>query len=68
MVTLSNNAIQSRKLETLEAQALRRTVAAREIEVIDEKTILFNGKQIKITRRDIPIVILIDNCKYSISY
>lgn len=49
MVTLSNNAIQSRKLETLEAQALRRTVAAREIEVIDEKTILFNGKQIKIT-------------------
>lgn len=49
MVTLSNNAIQSRKLETLNAQALRRTVAAREIEVIDEKTIFYNGSQIKIT-------------------
>jgi hypothetical protein len=50
VTTLSQNAIQSRKLETLNAQALRRTVAAREIEVIDEKTIFYNGTQIKITR------------------
>lgn len=49
VTTLSQNAIESRKLETLNAQALRRTVAAREIEIIDEKTILYNGAQIKIT-------------------
>ena len=49
VATLSQNAIESRKLETLNAQALRRTVAAREIEIIDEKTILYNGAQIKIT-------------------
>jgi hypothetical protein len=49
VATLSNNAIESRKLETLNAQALRRTVAAREIEIIDEKTILYNGVQISMT-------------------
>ena len=49
MVTLSNNAILSRKQETLNAQALRRTVAVREIEIIDESTISYNGKSIKIT-------------------
>jgi hypothetical protein len=47
--TLSNNAVQSRKLETLNAQALRRTVAMRDIEIIDEKTISYNGKSISIT-------------------
>jgi len=49
VATLSNNAIESRKLETLNAQALRRTVNAREIEIIDENTIFYNGAQIKIT-------------------
>jgi len=49
VATLSSNAIESRKLETLNAQALRKTVLAREIEIIDEKTILYNGKQISIT-------------------
>ena len=49
MVTLSNNAILTRKQETLNAQALRRTVAVREIEIIDESTISYNGKSIKIT-------------------
>ena len=49
VTTLSQNAIDSRKVETLNAQALRRTVAAREIEIIDENTILYNGAQIKIT-------------------
>ena len=50
VTTLSQNAIESRKLETLNAQALRRTVAAREIEIIDENTILYNGTQIKISK------------------
>lgn len=49
VTTLSQNAIDSRKVETLNAQALRRTVNAREIEIIDEKTIFYNGAQIKIT-------------------
>jgi len=47
--TLSSNAIQSRKLETLNAQALRRTVPVREITLIDEKTIEYNGNRIVIT-------------------
>lgn len=50
VTTLSSNAIQSRKLETLNAQALRRTVAVREIEIVDEKTIVYNGVQIGITQ------------------
>lgn len=48
VTTLSQNAIESRKLETLNAQALRRTVNAREIEILDENTIFYNGAQIKI--------------------
>ena len=50
VATLSNNAIDSRKIETLNAQALRRTVAMRDIEIIDEKTIFYNGTQIGITK------------------
>ena len=50
VTTLSNNAIDSRKIETLNAQALRRTVAMRDIEIIDEKTIFYNGTQIGITK------------------
>mgnify|MGYP001246003134 CR=1 FL=1 len=50
VATLSNNAIESRKLETLNAQALRRTVAMRDIEIIDDKTIFYNGVQISITK------------------
>jgi len=49
VTTLSNNAILTRKQETLDAQALRRTVAMREIQIIDEKTISYNGKSIRIT-------------------
>ena len=43
VATLSNDAILKRKEETLNAQALRRTVPVREINLIDEKTIEYNG-------------------------
>ena len=49
VATLSQNAIESRKLETLNSQALRRTVAMREIDIIDDKTISYNGGTIKVT-------------------
>lgn len=49
VTTLSPNAILTRKQETLNAQSLRRTVAMRDIEIIDEKTILYNGTSISIT-------------------
>jgi len=49
VATLSNDAILKRKEETLNAQALRRTVPVREINLIDEKTIEYNGARITIT-------------------
>lgn len=49
VATLSNDAILKRKEETLNAQALRKTVAVRDIELIDEKTIQYQGARINIT-------------------
>ena len=49
IATLSNDAILKRKEETLKAQALRKTVPVREINLIDEKTIEYNGARITIT-------------------
>ena len=49
VATLSNDAILTRKEETLKAQALRRTVPVREINLIDEKTIEYQGARITIT-------------------
>ena len=49
VATLSNDAILKRKEETLNAQALRKTVPVREINLIDEKTIEYQGARINIT-------------------
>lgn len=49
VATLSNDAILKRKEETLNAQALRKVVPVRDIELIDEKTIQYQGARINIT-------------------
>jgi len=49
VATLSNDAILKRKEETLNAQALRKTVPVRDITLIDEKTIEFQGARINIS-------------------
>jgi len=49
ITTLSNQLVEQKKAETLNAQALRRTVPFREVNLIDEKTIEFNGARIGIT-------------------
>ena len=49
ITTLSNQLVEQKKAETLNAQALRRTVPFREVNLIDEKTIEFNGTRIGIT-------------------
>jgi hypothetical protein len=49
VATLSNDAILMRKEESLNAQALRKTVPVREITLIDEKTIEYQGHRIGIT-------------------
>lgn len=50
VATLSNDAILMRKEESLNAQALRKTVPVREITLIDEKTIEYRGSRIGITK------------------
>lgn len=48
--TLSDNLITQRKKETLESQALRKTVPFRDINIIDEKSIEYQGARIEITK------------------
>ena len=47
--TLSNEVIQNRKAETLNSQSIRKTVAIRDIDLIDDKTIEYQGKRLEIT-------------------
>jgi len=47
--SLSSTIIDQRKQETVNAQSLRKTVAFRELNLIDETTIEFQGSRIKIT-------------------
>lgn len=49
VATLSNDAILKRKEESLNAQSLRKTVPVRDITLIDEKTIEYQGARINIT-------------------
>lgn len=49
VATLSNDAILMRKEESIKAQSLRKTVPVREITLIDEKTIEYQGQRIGIT-------------------
>jgi len=48
--TLSSTAIQNRKAETLNAQALRKTIAARELEIINDTTVAYNGHRLEMTK------------------
>jgi chemotaxis methyl-accepting protein methylase len=47
--SLSSTIIDQRKDESINAQSLRKTVAFRELNLIDEKTIEYQGKRIAIT-------------------
>jgi len=50
ITTLSDNLVAQRKKETLESQALRKTVPFRDINLIDEKSIEYQGARIEITK------------------
>jgi hypothetical protein len=49
ITTLSSPIIAQRKQETLNAQSIRKTVAFRDINLVDDKTIEYQGKRIGIT-------------------
>lgn len=49
VITLGSSAIENKKKETLNAQNLRKQVAFREIELVDDKTIRYEGRLIEIT-------------------
>lgn len=50
ITTLSNQLVERKKVETLEAQNLRKVVHFRDINIIDAETIEFNGSRISITK------------------
>ncbi|MDC0008887.1 hypothetical protein OAE73_00840 [bacterium] len=50
VATLSSTAIQNRKAETLNSQSIRKTVAVRDINLIDDTTIEYQGKRLEITK------------------
>lgn len=49
VTTLAAPAVQTKKAESIQAQSLRKTVPFRDITLIDEKTIEYNGTRIGIT-------------------
>tara|TARA_B110000285_G_scaffold116232_2_gene131699 strand:- start:1860 stop:2990 length:1131 start_codon:yes stop_codon:yes gene_type:complete len=48
--TLDSSVLQSRKAETLNSQSIRKTVAVRDINLIDDTTIEYKGKRLAITK------------------
>lgn len=50
ITSLSSQIIDQRKAESINAQSLRKSVAFRDINLIDEKTIEYNGTRIAITK------------------
>jgi len=50
IATLSNQLVDRKKVETLEAQNLRRVVHFRDINIIDAESIEYNGQKISITK------------------
>lgn len=50
IATLSNTLIESRKVQTLEAQNLRKVVPFRDINLIDGESIEYNGQKINLTK------------------
>lgn len=49
VITLGSTAIENKKKETLNAQNLRKQVAFRDIELVDDKTIRYEGRLVEIT-------------------
>jgi hypothetical protein len=49
ITTLSSELIEKRKIDTINAQSLRKTVSFRDINLIDDKTIEYSGNRISIT-------------------
>ena len=47
--TLSTDVLKSRRAETLNAQAVRKTIPVRDIDIINDKTIRYQGKLIEMT-------------------
>mgnify|MGYP000125955727 CR=1 FL=1 len=48
--TLSSTAIKNRKSETLNAQALRKTVAVRELQIVNDTTVEYTGHRLEMTK------------------
>ena len=48
--TLSNEVIKNRKAETLNSQSLRKTVAIRDINLINDTTVEYKGKRLEMTK------------------
>ena len=48
--TLSSDIIANRKAETRNSQSLRKTVAIRDIQLINDTTIEYQGKRLEITK------------------
>ena len=48
--TLSSTVVANRKAETLNSQSVRKTIAVRDINLIDDSTIEYKGKRLEITR------------------
>lgn len=47
--TLANNLIESRKAETLNAQPIRKTIAVRELDIVNDSTVEYNGHRLAMT-------------------
>jgi len=50
VATLSSSEIQNRKAETRNSQSIRKTVSVREINLVNDTTIEFQGKRLEITK------------------
>ena len=48
--TLSGEILTSRKAETLNSQSIRKTVAVRDINLVNDTTIEYQGKRLEITK------------------
>ena len=48
--TLSSTVVANRKAETLNSQSIRKTITVRDINLIDDSTIEYQGKRLEITR------------------
>jgi len=48
--TLSSTVVANRKAETLNSQSIRKTIAVRDINLIDDSTIEYQGKRLEVTK------------------